>query len=46
MDNNPVEKRKRGYYIFRTYYTNKNGERVYARDFGHKAWRFWISVDR
>jgi hypothetical protein len=24
--------------IFRAWYTTKSGKRVYARDYGHKAW--------
>ncbi len=23
---------------YRTYFTTRNGRRVYARDYGHKAW--------
>ncbi len=33
---------KRGYYIFCTYYTRKDGTRVYARDYGKKAFRIFI----
>ena len=29
-------------YIFRTWIT-KNGQRIYARDYGKKAFRFWVS---
>ena len=34
--------KKRGHYIFRTYYTRKDGTRVYARDYGKKAFRFFV----
>ncbi len=34
---------KKGYYVFCTYYTRKDGTRVYAKDYGLKAWRFFIS---
>lgn len=30
------------HYIYRTYYTNKNGIKVYAKDYGLKAWRFLV----
>lgn len=29
-------------YVFRAWIT-KNGERIYARDYGKKAFRFWVS---
>ncbi len=29
-------------YVYRTWIT-KNGERIYARDYGKKAFRFWVS---
>ncbi len=29
-------------YIFRTWIT-KNGQRIYAKDYGKKAFRFWVS---
>lgn len=32
----------KGYYIFRTYIT-RNGVRIYARDYGLKAWRIYIN---
>lgn len=32
-----------GYYVYCTYYTRKDGVRVYAKDYGLKAWRFFIS---
>lgn len=34
--------KKRGHYIFRTYYTLKDGTRIYARDYGKKAFRFFV----
>ena len=33
---------KRGHYIFCTYYTRKDGTRVYARDYGKRAFRFFV----
>lgn len=33
---------KRGRYIFRAYYTRKDGTRVYARDYGKKAFLIFI----
>ena len=29
-------------YIFRTWIT-KNGQRIYAKDYGKKVFRFWVS---
>nr|DAI44490.1 MAG TPA: hypothetical protein [Caudoviricetes sp.] len=29
-------------YIFRTYITTKDGTKVYARDYGKKAFRIWV----
>lgn len=29
-------------YIFRSWITKKDGTRVYARDYGKKAFRFWV----
>ena len=29
-------------YVYRTWIT-KNGERIYARDYSKKAFRFWVS---
>lgn len=34
--------KKRGHYVFCTYYTRKDGTRVYARDYGKKAFRFFV----
>ena len=28
-------------YIFRTYITTKNGTKIYARDYGKRAFRIW-----
>lgn len=39
-----TESKKRGYYIFRAYFTLKDGTRVYARDYGKKAFRFFIEI--
>lgn len=30
-------------YIFRTWITTKDGKRIYARDYGLRAFRIWIS---
>ncbi len=32
--------------IFRTWYTDKNGNRVYAKDYGFKAWRLVVPVKK
>ena len=29
-------------YIFRAWITDKNGQRVYAREHGKRAFRFWV----
>lgn len=29
-------------WIYRKYFTDKTGKIVYARDYGHKAFRFWV----
>lgn len=29
-------------YIFRAWITGKDGERIYARDHGKRAFRFWV----
>ena len=29
-------------YIFRTYITTKDGTKLYARDYGKRAFRIWI----
>ena len=34
--------KKHGHYIFRAYYTQKDGTRVYARDYGKRAFRFFV----
>lgn len=34
---------KRGYYIFRAWTTVK-GHRIYAKDYGKRAFRIWISL--
>ena len=32
-----------GHYIYRTFFTRKDGTRVYAKQYGKKAFRFWIA---
>lgn len=29
-------------WIFRTWVTTKSGERIYAKDYGKRAFRIWI----
>jgi len=29
-------------YIFRTWITTKDGEKIYAKDRGKRAFRFWV----
>lgn len=33
-------------YIFRPYITLRNGTRLYAKDFGHKAFRIPVYMDQ
>ena len=37
------EKKKGGYYIFRASFTTKDGKKIYAKDYGKRAFRIWIS---
>ena len=30
-------------WIFRSWITTKDGVRIYARDYGHKAFRIWVN---
>lgn len=30
-------------YIFRAWITTKNGDRIYARDYGKRAFRIWVT---
>lgn len=29
-------------YIFRTWITDKNGNKIYARDYGKRAFKIWV----
>ena len=29
-------------YIFRAWITDQNGNKIYARDYGKRAFRFWV----
>lgn len=29
-------------WIYRPYFTDKTGRRVYAQQYGHRAFRFWV----
>lgn len=40
-----VERRRPVRYIFRAWRTNRDGTRLYAKDFGLKAWRIPIYAD-
>ena len=40
-----IERRKPARYIFRTWRTSRDGTRLYAKDFGLKAWRIPIYAD-
>ena len=33
-------------YIFRTSITTKDGTKIYARDYGKRAFRIWVGPDR
>lgn len=35
---------KKGHYVFCTYYTRKDGTRIYAKDYGLKAWCFYVEA--
>lgn len=38
-----MEKKKKGYLIFRAWITNpKTGEKIYAKDKGKKAFPIWV----
>lgn len=39
----PKKKAKKGYFIFRASYT-KNGITYYARDYGKRAFKIWITI--
>ena len=30
-------------YIFRAWITTKNGDRIYARNYGKRAFRIWVT---
>ena len=32
--------------IFRTWTTTRGGERIYAKDYGKKAFRFWVGAGK
>lgn len=36
-----AKKRDEGHFIFRPYIT-RNGERIWARRYGLRAWRIWV----
>lgn len=38
------KKQLKGYYIFRASFVDKNGVKHYARDYGKRAFKIWISV--
>lgn len=33
-------------YIYRTYITLQNGQRIYAKQYGIKAFRFWVDDEK
>lgn len=33
-------------WIFRTWTTTRGGERIYAKDYGKKAFRFWVEASK
>jgi hypothetical protein len=37
-----VSKKLSGYYIFRTWITTKDGQKIFAKDYGKKAFRIFI----
>ena len=43
IKNNKFFDASNGKYIYCTYFTRKDGTRVYAKDYGKKAFRFWIN---
>lgn len=34
--------KKTGHYVYSAYRTLKDGRRIYAKDYGLKAFRFWV----
>ena len=38
--------KKAGYYIFRAWIHLKNGTKIYARDYGKRAFKIWISLTK
>lgn len=34
---------KKGYYILRAWITTKDGKKIYARDYGKRAFPIWIT---
>ena len=34
---------QKGYFIFRTWITTKDGKKIYARDYGKRAFPIWIT---
>ena len=39
-----AEKKGPEYYIFRAWRLTKDGEKLWTRDYGYKAWRIWVST--
>lgn len=35
-----------GYYIFTKYITRKDGTRIYAEQYGKRAFRIWVSIKK
>lgn len=33
-------------WIFRSWITTKNGDRIYAKDYGKRAFRIWVSKQK
>lgn len=38
-----TDSNSRGYYIFRAWRTDKDGNRIYAKTYGKRAFKIWIS---
>ena len=46
MDNNKVHVPTGYRLIFRAWYTDKNGNRVYAKDHGRKGWPLLVRIGK
>lgn len=45
IENEESENKTGGHYIFRSSMVKKNGVKIYAKDYGKKAFRIWVTDD-